>query len=189
VLRIALVLFGITASVATSAPRFRYPRTYATWQVSAVRAEIAGCAEVKTWVGKSGKSGVGLVVEVRTRARACRVSLLRVSVRAGSHTFTAPATPPAVIATPEQPTHLWVAVPFDNESAWNRGERDGVVEFELLAGDTPRQIAIPIEQRRNGNHRKVDRFHDVRRAEPAQQPNWVTPNSAPATDVPMERAQ
>jgi hypothetical protein len=160
--RAAVVALGAFASLATPAPR--YPRNYPAWELLNGQAKVHGCADAVAWVSKSGKSGVGLTVEIRTRG-ACRVSVPRAALILADGT--------EVAGRVEEPTDeagnangrfIYVAFLFDNNRAWNRGIRTGRFDFDLTVDDRAERWSMDAEHRLDGFHRDL--------AEPRPRKRW-----------------
>ncbi len=133
-----------------------HPRTYPRWVVDgAGTPEVMwrDCAGLRAFVRKSGKAGMGITVEIRSRTD-CPATISSASVvfPDGPRRFHAEARTPAV---PElrgrSLRYLWMPVPFDGDMLWNRGVRHATLEIELTIGDTKQdKVSWPLVELWNG---------------------------------------
>jgi hypothetical protein len=125
--------------VATPAMPPPPPRPFAAWTLEpgAAQAGRLGCATARAWVSKSGKSGVGVTVRLWNgdAAAACRVELERAQwvVGAGAAVDAVVVQEHVIELAPCAVGYAYLGFEFDNEAAWNRGERQG--ELRLGAGE------------------------------------------------------
>lgn len=127
-------------------------RAYPRWRfVEGPAAQVdAGCALGRAFVRMSGKTGVGLTVELRSRGD-CLVRITRAELVLDDQR--APATLPAEVALRGRSlVYVWLPFEFDNNRAWNEGRRTGTFEIDLEAAGvvTPWRIAA--------DHRRPERF-------------------------------
>jgi hypothetical protein len=127
-------------------------RAYPRWRfVDGPAAQVdAGCALGRAFVRMSGKTGVGLTVELRSRGD-CLVRFARAELVLDGQR--APATLPAEVALRGRSlVYVWLPFEFDNNRAWNEGRRSGTFEIDLDAGGTvtPWRIAA--------DHTRPERF-------------------------------
>jgi hypothetical protein len=108
-------------------------RAYPRWRFAGDPAPSieAGCVLGRAFVRMSGKTGVGMTVELRSRGdclvRFARAELVMDGVRA-------PATLPADLALRGRSlVYVWLPFEFDNQQAWNAGLRTGTFEIDLDA--------------------------------------------------------
>ena len=137
----ALALAAL-ACAATEPPR--YARQYPLWQLEppAALPVALACARGRAWVVKSGKSGVGLTVELMGAATGpCRVVLrgARLELTGGRAIRSAAPQPPAAAWTlaPCQVQRFYLPFLFDNNAAWNHGARSGRFLLDLVVGRVP----------------------------------------------------
>lgn len=132
VLRLALLGIAAFFSLATSAPRYSYPRAFPAW-------EVRGATDL--WVSKSGKEGFG-ISSTRTDLVAARFMSAGINVE---------GTVP--IRQPDAP--IYVGFVFDNERLWNEGIRHGTLEVSFADGSRARYALAHV---RRGAHQKLDRY-------------------------------
>lgn len=137
----ALALAAL-ACAATQPPR--YARQYPMWRLDppAALPVALGCARGQAWVVKSGKSGVGLTVELMGGApERCRVVLrgARLELTGGLTVRSAAPQPPAAAWTlgPCELQRFYLPFLFDNNAAWNHGARSGRFLLDLVVGRPP----------------------------------------------------
>lgn len=128
--RVAILL--ATAMTATSCYLLRPPDSdeRPRWRVAAT--ELAhDCVLARGFVRKTGKTGFGMTLELRSRGD-CAVAIARAEVvLADGHR--APAGIRALAPLRGRSLiYTWLAFPFDNNAAWNRGVVDGQVELDLV---------------------------------------------------------
>lgn len=129
--RLLVLAAAALLCVATSAPRYSYPRAYPTWRLDTG----------DVWVSKSGKEGFGIsstrkdIVAGRFRAEALVVDAL----------------PPLH----DTATSVYLGFVFDNQRLWNDGVRAGTLELTLANGEV---ITYPLRHVWPEPHHKVDRY-------------------------------
>lgn len=164
-LQLLVVATGAYLSLATPArpPHpFDYPRGYPVWLLEPDQARL-GCAEVKVWVAKSGKSGIGVTVRARNAtAEPCRFAVAAVSLALRSGvTVGAPAALEESDLAPGALTYAYVALPFDHERAWNGagGRLDGELRVQTTAGT----LHLAATELREAAHRTRRRDDELAR--------------------------
>lgn len=167
-LRLTVICVAVALCAATSAPRYRYPRSYPRWQATGLASRVDACAEIKVWISKSGKQGVGATVRLTGRAdRACRAEVTAARFAVAELEVAAAALPPSVIVQPGAVEHLYLPFPFDNEAAWNRDDRRGILSVALSYDGVPSpELQVGFEHRRDRAHDQVD-YHQPRPLPPA----------------------
>lgn len=170
-LRLTVIAVAVVFCAATSAPRYRYPRSYPTWRAAGLASRVDACAEVKAWISKSGKQGVGVTVRLSGRGeRACRVELTAAHFAIGERRIAVAVLPSSVIVQPASVEYFYLPFAFDNEGAWNRGERRGDLALALSYDGAPSpELRVTFEHRRDRAHDQVD-YHQPRLMPPAPQP-------------------
>lgn len=124
-------------------------REYPRWRFTDAAEMDSGCVLARSFIRMSGKSGVGVTVELRSRGdctvRFARAELVLDGVRA-------PATLPEPVALHGRSlVYVWLPFVFDNERAWNDGKRAGTFEIELeVAGAAAPTWRIAADHRRDG---------------------------------------
>lgn len=106
------------------------------WRLTAPTAYDHGCALGRAFVRKSGKAGVGMTVELRSRGD-CAVVIARAELVLAN----GERVPAGLRQVPPMKgrslLYTWLAFPFDNNRAWNRGVVDGAFELDLVLDGTP----------------------------------------------------
>jgi hypothetical protein len=166
------VVVASVASIATPAPR--YTRAYPAWEMTREIDLRLGCARLLPSVARSGKQGIGVVVEVRggdTRGgEGCPVSA-SARLLLGARVIE-PAVPPQELTTDREIRYLYIPIPFDNEASWNSGE--------LQAGTERSTLRVPVI------HRLDSYYEERRRVIPSASSEAPRPPPAPpGTDIPI----
>jgi hypothetical protein len=123
---VALALVTLVGCNSSSSRPRVYPRMVAQETDVAWR----DCAGIRAFVRKSGKQGLGVTVELRTR-RPCAITVARaelvLSDGARARAELPPAAPPG-----RSLVYLWTPIRFDGTAAWLRGVRGGQLELDLV---------------------------------------------------------
>lgn len=170
-LRLTVIAVAVVLCSATSAPRYRYPRSFPTWRAEGPASRVTACAEVKAWISKSGKQGIGATVRLTGRGeRACRAEVASARFAVGQTGVAAAALPTSVVVQPDAVQYFYLPFAFDNEAAWNRGDRRGELVVALVFDGVPGpELRVAFEHRRDRAHDRVD-YHQPRLLPPAPQP-------------------
>jgi hypothetical protein len=121
------------------------------WRFTQATDVDAGCVLGRAFVRMSGKTGVGVTVELRSRGD-CTVRFARAELVLDGRR--APATLPAPIELRGRSLiYVWLPFEFDNNRAWNDQLRDGTFEIDLDAAGTTTTWRIAAAHRRE--HRYV----------------------------------
>ncbi len=146
--RIALVAL-VALAFGAGCPDLKHQRMYPRWVVSvADPAEITwrDCAGVRGVVRRSGKAGLAMVLELRSR-HDCPMSFARAEIVFDDGTRAAARAPALPPMRGRSLIFTWMPVPFDGDALWNRGVRRGRIELDLLIGDTRHEaITWPLVQ-------------------------------------------
>jgi hypothetical protein len=126
---------------------FEGGRRYAVWQMSeagsgAGRSEAAAasgavsadCFRMEPWISQSARDGVGVTVRIEGRAASpCDVELGPATLEIGEARVPALRLPPRMRLTRAHAVtfHLWF--PFDDWTAWDRGEDDATLLISATA--------------------------------------------------------
>lgn len=101
------------------------------WRITADRGWQHGCALGRAFVRKSGKAGVGMTVQLRSRTD-CNVTIARAELVLASGERVAAGVRQVPAMKGRSLLYTWIAFPFDNNRAWNRGDVDGTFELDLV---------------------------------------------------------
>jgi len=129
-----LVLLG--ACMVTRAPRLdERPR----WRVAGASELSGGCALARAYVRKSGKSGFGVALQLRSTSDCTFVvTRARLAFPGGPSIDVAPIEP--VVLPGRSLVYAWLPVRFDNDAMWNAGRDAATLELETSSG--PWRIAV-----------------------------------------------
>jgi hypothetical protein len=146
VLLAAMALFAVGCGDSTK------PRRFPRWMVSpTMTQEIAwrDCAGVRAFVRKSGKQGIGVAVELRSRTD-CAVTVPRAELVLDDGTrAVAPLEVPPMRG--RSLVYLWLPVRFDGDAAFNNGARAGTLQLDLaIAGVAQTPVTVPLVQQFEG---------------------------------------
>lgn len=101
------------------------------WRLDRMAPFDHGCVIGRAFVRKSGKAGIGVTVELKSRGD-CAVEIARAELVLGS----GQRVPAGIRVVPPMQgrsvLYTWLAFPFDNNAAWNRGDDRGKLEFDLV---------------------------------------------------------
>jgi hypothetical protein len=148
-----VVAVAASASIATSALP-KEPRGYPAWVVTAGEKHTQQCVDLYAWVSKSGKTGLGLSLELRSKGD-CMLQITKAELQ-----LEGISVPAADLWDPlDMKGHslLFAYIPFefDNNEAWNDELRDGVIELHMTTNGNPGPAwRITAEHRRNATHRE-----------------------------------
>ena len=138
------------ASIATSTPL--KPRAYPAWQFVAGQRHTQECVDVYAWVSKSGKTGFGMSIELRSRGN-CMVEVATAELQLDGRTLAAADRWDAIDMKGHSLLFAYIPFEFDNNQAWNDELRDGVVQVQLTTnGNGGPPWRITAEHRRNATH-------------------------------------
>lgn len=117
-------------------------RDYPRWTIASDGGNRTDCVEAHAFVRVSGKTGVGMTVQLRTYGD-CAVRVARAELVIGTQRHAADR--PALQTLPGRSlVYVWLPFPFDNNQAWNDGARTGQFELQLEAnGHTGETWIIP----------------------------------------------
>lgn len=137
------VLAAAWASIATS-PAPRPP--FVSWQIQGRAVNRAGCGQIAVWIAKSGKTGVGIGiarVDGTGESPSCQLALQRATLEVGGHRIEASAQLPGM---PIESRDRYLPFLFDNEAAWNAGDRAAVLLLELSSTGERAVVRVPLLQ-------------------------------------------
>ena len=157
-LRASVLALAALASVATSPPR--YPRNFPAWRVFSEAVRPVGCVQATAWVAKSGKTGLGLGLELSPASGAtCTIEVKNAVLvvnpgpqeqRVGYLNLPQPTVVQGYSA-------LYIPFAFDNEKSWNDGERDARLSLELVVDGVAQPVwSLSLHHEYSGPH--TDRF-------------------------------
>lgn len=131
----ALLLGMIVAAGActiSEAPRLEQrPR----WNIGTGERYDAGCVAARAFVRKSGKQGLGLAVQLRSRGD-CRVAITGARLAIGGRDLAIPGVAPIDLPGHSQ-AYAWLPVRFDNNAEWNAGHVDAWLVLAIRIDGAP----------------------------------------------------
>lgn len=180
--RLALVSAAALACLATSAPRYRTIRAYPTWKVPPNSQIAVGCASTKTWISKSGKTGIGVSILV-TSTEPCNVAIDLMRVEIDGASFEPPGLPPSATVLATSPVHFYLPLELENEALWNRSIDSGSLAITLRGGSEKQELRYAMKHSRPGPHITVPIHQPRANTQVAEGVRTVTPNKP---SVPLE---
>lgn len=134
----AAVLAGFASFATSPAPTIDV-RNFPAWQPVAGHELNADGVHLDMWVAKSGKTGVGVLIEfhnrspVRRRVEVVRAHFHLVGNEAdrAAQVVDVQHLPAALALAPDASEQAYFAFLFENEQAWNEGRRRGYFLFEI----------------------------------------------------------
>jgi hypothetical protein len=106
-----------------------------------------GCAGMRAFVRKSGKQGIGITLEIRSKLD-CPVDLDATAVLSDGTTSTVQKH---IDLHGRSLLYQWLAFHFDGDRAWNRGARSGRLDLALTAGGEAQPVlSLPMVVEWNG---------------------------------------
>ena len=141
--RALLLVIAVTGCIVTRPPRLEErPR----WYLAAPATYAASCVEAEAWIRKSGKTGLGLSLRLRS-SRDCSFAVRDVRIVFGNGAIHARPLPEVKLPGRSQ-LYAWVPVTFDNDAMWNAGRTEAMVELDVVADGAPAAVwRIPVQQR------------------------------------------
>src|SRR5688572_9778555 len=137
----ALIPILASGCVVTQPPKLdARPRWYL--QQSSLDAD---CLLGDAFVRKSGKQGIGLALQLRSRTD-CAVAIDSVRVAFAKSAVTVPSIAPLQLRG-RSLVYAWLPVPFDNNAAWNAERNTATLELAMRVNGKPVTWQLPMEQR------------------------------------------
>lgn len=135
-----LLLFG--ACVVMRPPELaERPR----WRLTAPASYGADCAQVDAFIRKSGKTGIGLSLRVRSSAD-CSFTVTASRIVFGRRVVPAGAVGPLALPGRSQ-LYAWLPIKFDNDAVWNDDRDDATIELDVAVAAQPTSTwRIPVHQ-------------------------------------------
>ncbi len=149
------------------------PRQYPEWNVSSVATPV-GCANMTTWVAKSGKEGVLVTVHLQgTQPQACQVELTGLTLALADRHYGATKLPAPPTLGAGTEVFLYVPIHFDADAAWND---DAQREGNLIVGVRGHaDVTLPVKVSLRDNRDCIDEVAPVPPPPPPPPPAPVQP--------------
>ncbi|MBI2896906.1 MAG: hypothetical protein HYY06_25330 [Deltaproteobacteria bacterium] len=152
-LQLACLAAAAAASLATSAPRGF--RSYPAWRPHQVN-HVVGGSVVGVWAARSGREGVGIVVQVRQAYQpgAGEGMLVVDSASTVLELGRRRIRPGRVVPGPSPggASRTYLVFRFDGLGSWNAGERSARLRLALVVGGAPRELLVDLGQSRLSAH-------------------------------------
>jgi len=108
-------------------------REFPQWKVAG--ASLSGsCASVEPYVVRSGKEGIGIVVHVHG-VRACTFALESIELNVGNQIVRKSFSIEPAEMRDGNDFRVYAPLAFDDNEAWNRGERTASLTIHATASD------------------------------------------------------
>lgn len=141
----ALIALGLLAGcVVTRPPRVEErPR----WTLAAPASYVTSCIEADAWIRKSGKTGLGLALRLRSRGD-CSFAIRSSRIVFGMRGPVVQTGSLAEIRLPgRSQLYAWLPVKFDNDAMWNADRNGANIELDVVVGGQPAPTwRIPVGQ-------------------------------------------
>ena len=139
----ALVLVALAGCVVVRPPRVdERPR----WRITNDNPHELGCASARALVRKSGKQGIGIALQFKSRA-ACTIDFTMARIALDDNTLVDVPLPPSQQLPERSLVYAWWPVKFDNNRAWNAGYRTGSrIQIGDWVDGKAKVWEIPMEQ-------------------------------------------
>ena len=145
-----VVALAALASVATSRPM--KPRAYPAWKLVSGQQHTQQCVDLLGWVTKSGKTGFGMSIELRSKGD-CMVEVAKAELLLDGQTVAAADLWDPIDMKGHSLLFAYIPFEFDNNTAWNDELRDGIVELHVNTnGNSGPPWRITAEHRRDKYH-------------------------------------
>lgn len=138
----ALVLVLLGACVVTRHPELgERPR----WRLTAPATYAAECAQADAFIRKSGKTGLGVSLRLRS-TRDCTFTITASRIVFGRRVMPAGAVGPLALPGRSQ-LYAWLPIEFDNDAMWNADRNDATIELDVaVAAGATTTWKIPVHQ-------------------------------------------
>jgi hypothetical protein len=115
------------------------------WRLIAPASYAASCIDGAAWIRKSGKTGIGLSLRLRSRGD-CSFAIRGSRLVVGGHAI--PTGSLAEIRLPgRSQLYAWLPVRFDNDALWNDDRNDATIELDVVVAGQPASTwSIPVHQ-------------------------------------------
>jgi hypothetical protein len=142
-MRVVLVLSLLLAACGDPQHSRQFPR----WEASlAQNLEWRGCAGARAFVRKSGKQGIGVTLELRSR-QDCPVTIARLELAFSDGSRAPGVLPPLDGLHGRSLVYLWVPIYFDGDHYWNREVRSGELQIDLaIDGAVQPTVTVPLTE-------------------------------------------
>lgn len=115
------------------------------WRLSAPASYSADCAQADAFLRKSGKTGIGLTLRVRSNAT-CTFTITAARIVFGRRVVPAQAVGPIALPGRSQ-LYAWLPIKFDNDALWNDDRNDATIELDVAVAAQPTATwKIPVHQ-------------------------------------------
>jgi hypothetical protein len=140
--RFALLVPLIAGCVVIRAPLLdERPR----WRITGGDQLDTDCVSARALIRKSGKQGIGMAVQLRSRMD-CTFAPTAVTLELRGAPAITLATPAPVVLHGRSQLYAWLQLAFDNNAAWNAGANDAVLALAYMAGGQPGTWKIAMHQ-------------------------------------------
>lgn len=137
---LAIVVLALTAC-GPPGPARAYPR----WVIAGGRDLEIGCAIADAFVRKSGKEGIGVTVELRSRG-SCAITITHAALLFPDGAVAEGALPPAMSLPGRSLTYAWIPIRFDADRAWDAHRTHARLALEVEADGALREWHLPIDE-------------------------------------------
>lgn len=115
------------------------------WRITHDEQLDADCVSARALIRKSGKQGIGMAVQLRSRTDCTFAPTTAALVFPDGATLALPVPPPTPLHGRSQ-LYAWYVLGFDNNAVWNAGRNDAVLALGYIAGASTGTWTIGLHQ-------------------------------------------
>ncbi len=120
-------------------------RVYPSWRLDEPQGRLLGCASVDAWVKQSTKTGVGVIVHMRsTQQPRCTVRITWAKLQAAGHFLSAAGGERAARLSTKDELFVYLPFVFDGNAAWNDGRRSATLQVAIRVEDAAEVLSWPL---------------------------------------------
>lgn len=126
-----LVILALLGGCVVTQP----PSTRPRWYLADNAHFAAGCAQADAFIRKSGKTGIGLALRMRSTSD-CTFTVTGSRIVFGKRAFAGGAVGPIALPGRSQ-LYAWLPIKFDNNAMWNDDRNEARIELDVAVAAAP----------------------------------------------------
>ena len=135
-----LLLLALTGCVVVKPPALHErPR----WRITDDKELDTPCVIARALVRRSGKQGIGMALQLKTRGD-CEIAFSSAKLVFADTTELVLAPPPPQHVPGRSLVYVWWPIAFDNNAAWNASRTASALHLEVAANDATRTWQIEM---------------------------------------------